>query len=401
MLESISQCEFTPEEEIRRRIEKLKEQMEKRGIYLSVILHNVHIFYLAGTVQKSVLLIPLEDEAVLLVEKNADRARMESPLAQITFKGERELRTYVRKYLVRNGKCGMELDIVPFSLYDRWRRMLDGCEIEDISKVLREIRAIKSEFEISQIKKSGQIASLVFSEARKILKEGEREVDIAAKLECIGRMNGHQGFIRMRGLNQEMMNIYVLHGISATIPSFGDVPISGYGTTHAIAQGPSLNRIKRGVPTLIDYGGGYNGYVTDETRLFIIGEWEREILKKAFDCSYQIVNEVYSFAKEGTAAIEIFERALTLAKEAGLEDYFMGYGQAKVSFVGHGFGLEINELPVITGRHRGELKEGMVFAFEPKFVIPGVGASGLEVDYIVRKWGLERVTDFPLEVVQL
>jgi Xaa-Pro aminopeptidase len=43
----------------------------------------------------------------------------------------------------------------------------------------------------------------------------------------------------------------------------------------------------------------------------------------------------------------------------------------------------------------------MVFAFEPKFVFPSLGASGLEVDFIVRKWGLERVTDFPLDVVRL
>ena len=77
----------------------------------------------------------------------------------------------------------------------------------------------------------------------------------------------------------------------------------------------------------------------------------------------------------------------------------MGYGEGQVSFIGHGLGLEINELPVITARHGRILKEGMVFAFEPKFVIPGKGAIGLEVDLIVRPQGLERVTADSLDIV--
>jgi Xaa-Pro aminopeptidase len=79
----------------------------------------------------------------------------------------------------------------------------------------------------------------------------------------------------------------------------------------------------------------------------------------------------------------------------------MGFGPGKVSFVGHGLGLEINELPVITPRHHIILQEGMVFAFEPKFIFPGEGAVGIEVDYIVRKNELERVTRTPIDLVVL
>ena len=49
----------------------------------------------------------------------------------------------------------------------------------------------------------------------------------------------------------------------------------------------------------------------------------------------------------------------------------MGYGPTQVTFIGHGLGLEINELPVITARHHTILKEGMVFAFEPKVHLSG------------------------------
>lgn len=79
----------------------------------------------------------------------------------------------------------------------------------------------------------------------------------------------------------------------------------------------------------------------------------------------------------------------------------MGHGPGKVSFIGHGVGLEINELPVITARHSIILREGMVFAFEPKFILPGLGAVGIEVDFIVRPEKLERVTDTPVGIVYL
>ena len=65
--------------------------------------------------------------------------------------------------------------------------------------------------------------------------------------------------------------MYVTHGASGVIQSAGDVPISGVGVTPAIAQGPSINRVGKGMPILIDYGGGYNGYITDETRPYAIG----------------------------------------------------------------------------------------------------------------------------------
>jgi Xaa-Pro aminopeptidase len=96
---------------------------------------------------------------------------------------------------------------------------------------------------------------------------------------------------------------------------------------------------------------------------------------------------------------EVFVRSLRIAKGAGLEENFMGYGQGKVAFVGHGLGLEINELPVITGRHHRLLKEGTVFAFEPKFILPGYGAIGMEIDLVVTASGVERLTSDPIDLI--
>jgi len=246
--------------------------------------------------------------------------------------------------------------------------------------------------------KSGEILSHVFRKAKDVVREGRREVDIEADLIAEGRRMGHQGFLRMRGFNQEMMCGYVTHGYSSTVASGADVPISGFGLTPAIGQGASINTVKKGIPVIVDFGGGYNGYVTDETRVYVAGDMNENFLK-AYNVSREIIEDIMSYVREGVDTTEIFAKALDRVKHAGLEDYFMGHGEGQVSFIGHGLGLEINELPVITPRHKMVLQEGMVMALEPKFIIPNEGAVGIEVDFVVRKDGLQRVIDTPLDIV--
>ena len=400
MLTNLSEGSFTPKEELENRINQLRQNMEKQGITFSIILQNVDLFYFAGTVQKGVLVVSVDHGPLLFIERNVDRAAIETGLEIIPIKRDKDVGDILMAKGMLKGKCGMELDVVPVSVFERWKSILGFNDFTDVWPAIRDLRIVKSPFEIEQVKRSGSVCDHVFEKARDVVREGISEVDIAAFLEAEGRKVGHQGFLRMRGLNQEMMNLYITHGRSGTIPSSGDVPIAGAGVTHAIAQGPSLNKVERGVPVVIDYGGGYNGYITDETRAFVVGEL-KERFKKPFEVAKEIVEDATAFGKEGIDGTELFNRAEEKAKKAGLDEYFMGFGPGKVSFVGHGLGLEINELPVITPRHHIILQEGMVFAFEPKFIFPGEGAIGIEVDYIVRKDRLERVTHTPIDLVTL
>ena len=70
----------------------------------------------------------------------------------------------------------------------------------------------------------------------------------------------------------------------------------------------------------------------------------------------------------------------------------MGYGAGQVHFVGHGVGLELDELPVLTGSDL-ELQPNMVFALEPKFVLPDLGAVGIENTWAVTAAGITRLTE--------
>ncbi len=399
MLKTLNTADLTPKEEVTARIDKLRKGMVEKGIELAVILQNVDIFYFTGTVQRGVLVVSAEQGPEFFVEKSIYRAGMETPLDVIPIKRDKEVKDILAEKKMLHGRCAMELDVVPVAICERWKSLLGRDRMEDLSQIIRAVRLIKSEFEVAQFRKSGEIVEHVFEKAKDIIKEGMREIDIDAELVAEGRKWGHQGFLRMRGLNQEMMNLYVTHGYSTTITSGADVPISGIGVTHAIGQGASVNVVKRGIPVIVDYGGGYNGYITDETRAYAVGGPLKELFRKPFEVARDIINETIDIAKEGTDATEVFGKAMDRVRAAGLEEHFMGHGEGQVSFIGHGLGLEINELPVITPRHRMILKEGMVFAFEPKFIFPGEGAIGIEVDFVVRENGLERLTTTPLDIV--
>lgn len=73
--------------------------------------------------------------------------------------------------------------------------------------------------------------------------------------------------------------------------------------------------------------------------------------------------------------------------------------QAK--FVGHGVGLEINELPVLTPRSNDVMQPGMIFAFEPKFVLAGIGAVGIENTFLVTEMGVEKITLLDESIIEL
>ena len=315
-------------------------------------------------------------------------------------KGITTLPGLLREYGIEGKRIGLELDVIPVTSFYRMQDILAGWEIVDVSEEIKELRSIKSAFELRQVKHAGAIIDKVFAAACHHLREGMTELEVDGSLVSVGRGAGHQGFLRMRGLNQEMTNIFVLSGASACLTSFGDTPLCGPGVSPAIAQGSSGKRIARNEPIIIDYGGGYNGYVTDETRTFVIGRLDDRLVR-AYGVARAIIEEVGSSTQAGELTTGIYKRAAAMAEAEGLGPHFMGYGEGQVTFVGHGLGLEINERPIIGRGGAKPLQAGMVFAFEPKFVFPGQGAVGIEVDYIVREDGLERITQFPLDLVSL
>ncbi len=149
--------------------------------------------------------------------------------------------------------------------------------------------------------------------------------------------------------------------------------------------------MKRGEPIYIDFGVGINGYVSDETRTFSIGE-PPGFFMEGFEVLLEIKRDMESSVGPGASGRDIYRRAVELAGTRGFGDYFMGHGEGRVPFVGHGIGLEIDELPLLGMGVNTHLEEGMVFAFEPKLIFPEKGVVGIEDLYLVSSHGVEKLT---------
>ena len=209
----------------------------------------------------------------------------------------------------------------------------------------------------------------------------------------MARSLGHQGVIRMRGFNQEMFYGQLLTGASGEVASFLDTPLAGTGLSPAVAQGVSFRRIGRGDPIVFDFVTVRDGYTADFTRMFVLGTLD-ERLEEAYDVALRIQEAVAARARPGVRCRELYETALEMAEAAGLGGSFMGHGEGQVRFIGHGVGLELDELPVLSPNDLA-LEEGMVFALEPKFVLPGLGAIGIENTWLVTPDAPEVLTPAP------
>jgi Xaa-Pro dipeptidase len=394
--------EKVPPQEIHQRLTRFQTHLAAHDLGGALLFQNVDLFYFSGTIQSSVLFIPAEGDPILMVQKGLQRAKEESSLKTILAvngKG-RLVETLHDRGIQRMEAVGLEMDILPAHLYLWLVESLPQCRFLDVSGIIRRQRMFKSIYETDQIRKAASILHQGFMEIQPFIKEGVSELEIDGRLGLIARREGHMGILRMRGWNQEMTYAHVLSGDSGSVVTFLNSPQGGSGNTPAMAQGASFRRIRKNEPIGIDYGVGVNGYLADQFRTFVIGELPSD-LEKAHRCSKEIHELFLREAKAGVACPEFYAMSRDLASRAGLGDYFMGHGEGQVRFIGHGLGLEIDEFPVIAPNFEEELAEGMVLAFEPKFVFPGKGVVGMEDDYVVTSSGVERITLTEQELVRL
>jgi Xaa-Pro aminopeptidase len=383
--------ELTPKGEIGKRVGRLQSYLKKDNVESCLILQNVDLFYFSGTIQHSYLFIPQEGEPLLMVQKDFDRARKESPLKHIV---PIERPKAIFPILKRAGglkRIGLECDILPVNQFRQLEKMFPQSEFVDISKAIKQVRMIKSPYEIDQLRHSAEVLDEVFGYAQKVLAAGITEIEAESQLIELGRLRGHQGLTRMRAWNQDMVNACVLSGNSGSVRTHLDVSVIGPGISPAFPQGSSYNRLERDVPIQIDFSIAYNGYITDGARTYVIGTLPQKLLD-AYHVILEIRDEMERIAKPELPASDLYHRSSQIVKKSGLEDYFIGTRKMQAPFVGHGIGLEIDELPLLARGFSQPLETGMVFAFEPKFIFPDTGAVALEDDYVVSEWGVEKLT---------
>ena len=380
---------FTPEEEIRSRIEKLRPLMEKSRLDAAFFHYKIDYYYLSGTMQDAFLLVPLERDPVLFVRRDLKRARRESPLEEvIPLKALEE----VTPYVLGMARIGLQLDVMPYNMVMKYRDLLPGPEFVDASPMVKAVRKKKSPFEITLMEKAAAIAKSVYAKIPEALHEGMSEIELGGVLEAYAKPLGHEGILRMRSLNYEPYTWHILSGRTGSIVSQADSPMGGLGLSPAFPVGASRKKMRKGEPILIDFGINYHGYHMDLTRMYAIGHMPDQFIR-AYEACKEIEHAVLERALQGAAASELFRYSQELAKSLGFGPYYLGYEPHKVNFLGHGIGIELSELPFLAPRHDYPLEEGMTFAIEPKMVFPGKGACGIEDTVLMEKTGYRILSD--------
>ncbi|MGO9570439.1 MAG: M24 family metallopeptidase [Desulfomonilaceae bacterium] len=384
----------TPAEEIHRRIKTLQSALVDNGLDAALIVQRVDLFYFSGTGQDAHLFVPAEGSPLLLVRKSFERAIQDSPLEHVVaVKSLSGLKKSIeREFSGPLKRLGMELDVLPVNNYRLYSKLFPNAVINDISPLIRETRMVKSEYELQMIRRAARMNDALFSAVGDILKEGMSEIEFAGLLEAQYRKNGHQGFVRVRSFNSEVFYGHIMSGANLAVPSCSVGPTGGPGLNPTMPQGPGAKIIKRHEPVQIDYVGVVGGYMVDQARTFFIGEPPEKFLK-IHATALAIQEALIAQGRAGTKADDLYDTAMRIAAEAGLTEGFMGYPQP-VAFVGHGIGLELDELPVIGRKSSHILKEGMVIALEPKFILPGKGLAGIENSFVVTEKGLDKLTNF-------
>jgi Xaa-Pro aminopeptidase len=225
------------------------------------------------------------------------------------------------------------------------------------------------------------------------------DLDLQYEIERIMRQLGSIGIFRAFGNNMDIFMGSVLTGPNAAAPSPYDFALGGGGAHAGLPIGANGSLIRKGQSVMVDMAGNFTAYITDMTRVYAYGTLPDQAYQ-AHQASINMHRWLTDNGKPGLSCAVLYEQSLQSAADAGFGNCFMGVRQ-QAKFTGHGVGVEINELPVLTGRSQERLQPGMTFAYEPKFVIPETGAVGVENTYLVTETGIEKLTVLEEEIVAL
>ena len=354
------------------------------GALLLTCLGNV--FYATGTVFNGYYYLSEDGEPICFVKKsgawgldNAEHIRKPEQITKIL--AERGFETPATM-LVEDGQ-------IPYSEALRLQKAFPNTVLLPASQMMREVRSVKTPYELSRIIKGANMAANIFNTVPSLYKKGMTDNELWIEIDYLLKRRGHLGFIRQFSRYFEGNGSSIISGPNAINPSPYDYAVGGAGVGKALPAGANGTVMTEGSTVLVDFATNLDGYLSDTSRTFSVGKTPDSALA-AHEVAITIQDMIVKYAKPSAVCGEIYEKAVKMAEESGYGDYFMGYKQ-KSRFVGHGVGIELDEMPVLAHRSKTVLKEGMVIAIEPKFTLPGIGAVGVENTCVVRRDGLEKL----------
>lgn len=392
---------FIPQElrsEIMLRAERLQDLMEQQRIDGILLATNANVYYTTGRFFRGYVYVPAQGAPIYFIIRPNDYD-LDGIRAYYIRKPEQ-----IPDVMGENGieypkTLGLDEDSLSYTETMRLRAVFPDTKHLNAGPTMRRARMQKTPYEIELMKTDGLHQASVYRRLPHLYHEDMTDVEFQIEIERVLRLEGALGYSRMSGRLMEINLGSVLYGENADTPTPYDFALGGAGTDPSLPVGADGSIMHAGHTVMVDMNGGFNGYQSDMTRVWRIGDIP-ELAYNAHECSRKILRRLEQIGRPGYPVADLYAEAMKIVEQDKLSDYFMGHTQ-KAGFIGHGVGIELNEQPAITPRSKETLLDSMMIALEPKFVIPGVGAVGVENTYLVTADGLQSITPFPEEIQEL
>ena len=320
------------------KIRCIREKMKLLNIQGLIITNPINIRYILGIPAEGTILITDKENIFVTdaryIEEVHNFLTINDEFVIFDFKDISDIDN--QGFFQNCENVGFEEGYVTFAEYEKLIRKYRIKNIEETEGIIEKLRMIKDENEIKNIKKACEITDGCFNYLLDFIKIGMTERQVALEIEKYFLDNGADG---------QAFETIVASGINSSKP-------------HAR---PSDKIIRQGDPITIDFGAKYNGYSADMTRTIFAGYIKEEI-KEKYNLILKIQTKSIKEFKEGISC-----RMLSRSVESEL--YLYNY--SLIHALGHGVGLEIHELPILSHNSQITLKENMIVTNEPGIYLPG------------------------------
>ena len=339
-------------------IKQLRDKLKGLGLNGMIVSNPISIKYLTDLDAEGILIIDPKENLFV-----TDSRYIESVNNNLTIDSEivacdrKEMSKYDYEAIFEGlGDIGFEENYVTYANYKKYLEMFQ-VNLVETEGLIESQRIVKEPEEIEKLKKACEISDKAFEYMIKNIKKGMTEKQIAFELENYMLSNGADGI------------------------AFPSIVASGENSSmpHAV---PTDRKIQEKDIITIDMGCKVNGYCSDMTRTFFVGEVPEEV-KPIYDLVLKNQKQIAEQYKDGAST-------RSLAKM--VENAFKFHGYDLVHSLGHGVGLDIHEAPYISYNSDTQLKENMVVTNEPGIYIPGKFGVRIEDTVQITKFGCISLT---------
>ena len=363
-----------------------------------MVFSRLNIYYLTGTFANGLLWLPMEGEPLLLVRKGLERCRLESPNTKTML---------FRSYSDIAGSCEMaasplshiaaaEMSALPWSLSTMLQGRLPDVRFVSDKHIMLAARSVKSPWELAKMRICGERHHTCLNEVLPDrLRPGMNEREIAHLVWQTFFEQGHCGMLRMGNYGEDVFLGHVAAGENGNYPSHYNGPLGLKGEHPAVPfMGHGGSEWRKHEVLMLDVGFGFEGYNTDKTQMYWSGTRSSvpDMVRRAYDLCREIQERAARALQPGVLPSAIWADVCAYVQTTEFTEGFMGLGENKVHFLGHGIGLVIDEQPVLAQRFDEPLQVGMTIAVEPKIGLPGIGMVGVENTFEVASEGGKCIT---------